>query len=108
MRAEWDESYFDAQQQDAAIYWVCFWIVGDIGESAMHDPHRITGAESVEEVLAWIAAEKGERSFELLVETVGHSETRDRGWVAYRELIRLAGDYRPEGSTFTVVFTSDR
>lgn len=98
MRTEWDESYFDAQQNDASIYWVCFWDGDDIALSARHDPQRITEASTIEEVLAWVHAEKGERRFELFVETTDHVETRESGWTAYRKLIRLAGDFRPGGT----------
>lgn len=106
MQADWDESYFEVQQQDASVYWVCFWTGDDVEQAARHDPQRITGADSVEEVLAWLAREKGERRFELFVETVDHAESRDDGWIAHRNLIRLAGDFRP-GSTLTT-FTMTR
>lgn len=102
MDAQWDESFFDAQQEDASIYWVCFWTGDDIEWSAQHDPQRVTGAESVEEVLAWISRERGERRFELFVETIDHAESRARGWESYRNLVRLAGDYRPSGVTVTI------
>ncbi|MFC9919809.1 hypothetical protein [Agromyces binzhouensis] len=78
MNAEWDESFFEAQQQDARAYWVCFWTGDDVEQAARHDPQRITGARSVEEVLAWLIREKGERHFELFVETLDHAETRSR------------------------------
>ena len=104
MQVEWDESYFDAQQQNASVYWVCFW-TGDDVEQAQHDPQRITGAESVEEVLAWLASEKGERRFELFVETVDHAESREQGWIARRKLVRLAGDFRPRSTSATFSFT---
>jgi hypothetical protein len=106
MRAEWDESYFEAQPEDAVVYWVCFWTGDDIERSAQHDPHRVTGVESVEEVIAWVHAEKGERYFELFVETDGNAETREHGWMPYRKLIRLAGDFTPGGTTVT--FTAMR
>ena len=102
MQAEWDESYFDAQQEDPSIYWVCFWTGDDVEVSAQHDPQRITGAESIEEVLEWLHREKGERGFELFVETADRVETREHGWTDYRKLIRLAGDFRPSGRTFTI------
>ena len=105
MQAEWDESYFAAQQQDASVYWVCFWTGDDVEQAAQHDPQRITGASSVEEVLAWLAREKGERRFELFVETVDQAESREHGWIAHRNLIRLAGDFRPEGTSLTFTFT---
>jgi hypothetical protein len=105
MQAEWDESYFEARQQDASVFWVCFWTGDDIEHAARHDPQRITGAGSVEEVLAWLLREKGERKFELFVETVDHAESREHGWTARGTLIRLAGDFRPSGSSFTVPFT---
>lgn len=94
MQAVWDESYFDGQQEDPSIYWVCLWTeTDDSGEQ--HDPQRITGAESVEEVLEWVHEVKGERGFELFVETADHSEARGHGWMDYRKLIRLAGDFTP-------------
>lgn len=105
MNAEWDESFLDAQQQDAHVYWVCFWTGDDVEQAARHDPQRITGARSVEEVLAWLIREKGERHFELFVETLDHAETRDSGWVARRNLVRLAGDFRPAGSSITISLT---
>jgi len=105
MRAEWDESYFDARPEDADIYWVCFWTGDDIERPAAHDPQCITGAESVEEVLAWVHAVKGERFFELFVETDGNSEMREHGWMPYRKRIRLAGDFRPAGATVTITVT---
>ncbi|MFG6504564.1 hypothetical protein [Microbacterium sp. P05] len=105
MRVEWDESYFEAKQQDASVYWVCFWTGDDVDQPTRHDPQRVTEAESVEEVLAWISAEKGERRFELFVETADHAESRESGWVSYRKLIRLAGDFHPGGTTVSVVLT---
>ena len=105
MRAEWDESYFDAQPEDAAVYWVCFWTGDDIERPAAYDPQRVTGAESVEEVLAWVHAVKGERFFELFVETDGNSQTREHGWMPYRKRIRLAGDFTPAGVTVTITAT---
>ena len=105
MRAEWDESYFEAQQQDASVYWVCFWTGDDVEQAAQHDPQRITGADSVEEVLAWLARERGERRFELFVETVGPTESREHGWITQRNLIRLAGDFRPGATTVTSTVT---
>lgn len=108
MRAEWDESFFDAQHQDASVYWVCFWTGDDIDHSAQHDPQRITGAESVEEILEWVHRVKGERYFELFVETTGHAESRAHGWVGFRRLIRLAGDFRPAGTTHTITLTATR
>ena len=104
MRAEWDESYFDAQQEDPSVYWVCFWTGDDIERPARHDPQRITGATSVEDVLAWVHAEKGERRFELFVETTNYAETRETGWTPYRNLIRLGGDFEPNGVTTTITF----
>ena len=106
MRAVWDESYFDAQQEDASIYWVCFWTGDDIEQAARHDPQRITGAASVEAILDWVKVEKGDRRFELFVETTDHAETRGRGWAACRKLIRLAGDFRPASTSVTVSFSS--
>ena len=97
MQAEWDESFFEAQQQDASVYWVCFWTGDDVEQAAQHDPQRITGADSVEVVLAWLARERGERRFELFVETVDP--------IAPRNLIRLAGDFRPRGISATITFT---
>jgi len=105
MKAEWDESYFEAQQQDASVYWVCFWTGDDVEQAVQHDPQRITGANSVEVVLAWLAREKGERRFELFVETVDHAESREQGWIVRRKLIRLAGDFRPRGTSVTFTLT---
>jgi hypothetical protein len=105
MRAVWDESYFEAAQQDASVYWVCFWTGDDVDQPARHDPQRVTGAGSVEEVLDWISAEKGERRFELFVETVDHAESQESGGTSYRNLIRLAGDFRPGGATVTISLT---
>lgn len=102
MRAEWDESYFDAQQEDASVYWICFWTGDDVEQAAQHDPQRITGAESVEEVLAWLHRERGARRFELFVETVSHTQSRELGWFPRPNLVRLAGDFRPTGARFTV------
>ncbi|WP_395244444.1 hypothetical protein ACGGZK_01175 [Agromyces sp. MMS24-K17] len=105
MQADWDESYFDAQRQDASTYWVCFWTGDDVEQAAQHDPHRITGAASVEEVLDWVHRERGERRFELFVETLDHAESRERGWVTERRLVRLAGDFRPAGVSVTIPLT---
>ncbi|TFC21864.1 hypothetical protein [Cryobacterium glucosi] len=105
VRVDWDESYFDAQQEEASIYWVCFWTGDDIEQPARHDPQRITGVTSIEEVLAWLHTTKGERRFELFVETRDHTDTRESRWISYRKLIRLAGDFQPAGSSVTVNFT---
>ncbi|MGO4783941.1 hypothetical protein [Cryobacterium sp. W22_MBD10_FK3] len=105
MKAEWDESFFDAQQEEASVYWVCFWTGDDIEQPARHDPPRITGVTSIEEVLTWLHTTKGERLFELFVETTDRTETRDLGWISYRNLIRLAGDFRPAGSSFSIGLT---
>ncbi len=106
MRAERDESLFEAdQQEDASVYWVCFWTGDDDLQAAQHDPQRITGADSVEEVLSWIGRELGDRRYELFVETVDYVESDDHGWIARRRVVRLAGDFRPRGSTFTVEIT---
>ena len=105
MEVEWDESFFDAQQEEPSIYWVCYWTGDDVERAAQHDPQRITGAESVEEVIAWLHAEKGERMFELFVETVGSPVTRGDGRIDYRNLIRLAGDFRPGGTIITIPLT---
>jgi hypothetical protein len=102
VEATWDESFFDAQQHDASIHWVCFWTGDDIEWSAQHDPQRVTGADSVEEVLVWISRERGERRFELFVETIDHVESRVRGWEPHPNLVRLAGDFRPGGVTVTI------
>lgn len=72
-----------------------FWTGDDIEQAGRHDPQRIAGGGSVEEVLAWLHREKGERRFELFVETFDHAESRELGWVAHRNLIRLAGDFVP-------------
>jgi hypothetical protein len=105
VRAEWDESYFDAQRENASVHWVCFWTGDDVERSARHDPQRITEAASIEEVLAWLHAELGERRFELFVETTDHAETRDFGWMPHRNLVRLAGNFQPSGTSTTVRFT---
>ncbi|SMH50986.1 hypothetical protein SAMN06295885_3645 [Rathayibacter oskolensis] len=107
MRADWDESFFDAQREDPSVYWVCFWTGDDIEQAAQHDPQRIEGAGSVEEVLEWLHSVKGERRFELFVETVGHAETRASGWTAHRTLVRLAGDFEPAGTTHTITLTAE-
>jgi hypothetical protein len=105
VRVEWDESFFDAQQEEASIYWVCFWTGDDIEQSARHDPQRITGATSIQEVLNWLHTTKGERRFELFVEIPEHTETSDLGKNFHRNLIRLAGDFRPAGSSITISLT---
>lgn len=107
MQAEWDESCFDAQQEDPSVYWVCFWTGDDTEHAALHDPQRITGAESVEEVIEWLHEVKGERRFELFVETVQRVETREYGWTEQRLLLRLAGDFEPRGTTVVVRLTAD-
>lgn len=108
MRAEWDESFFEADmKEDASVYWVCFWTGDDEAQAAQHDPQRVTGADSVEEVLAWIARERGDRRYELFTETVDHAESPDEGWTACRNLVRLAGDFRPAGSSVTIILTRE-
>jgi hypothetical protein len=102
MHTEWDESYFDALQENPSIYWVCFWTGDDIEQAARHDPQRITGADSVAEVLEWVHEVKEERRFELFVETADRVETTAQGWTDRRKLIRLAGDFTPGGTTFTL------
>ena len=104
MHAEWDELYFDAQREEPSIYWVCFWTGDDVEQAARHDPQRITGAGSVAEVLEWVHEVKEERRFELFVETTDHAESRAHGWTDRRKLIRLAGDFTPGGTTFTIAF----
>jgi hypothetical protein len=74
----------------------------DVDRPAAYDPQRVTGADSVEEVLAWVQAVKGERFFELFVETDGNSQTREHGWMPYRKRIRLAGDFTPARVTVTL------
>jgi hypothetical protein len=106
VEVRWDESFFQAQQQDASVYWVCFWTGDDIERSAQHDPQRVTGADSIEEVLAWISRERGERRFELFVEAIDHAGSRGRGCEPYRNLVRLAGDFRPGGVTVTIPLSS--
>ncbi|MBX0300751.1 hypothetical protein K2F54_12285 [Cryobacterium sp. 1639] len=96
MKVEWDESFFDAHQEEASVYWVCFWTGDDIEQPARHDPQRITGATSIEEVLTWLHTTKGERLFELFVEIADHNATSD---------VRLAGDFRPGGTSFTISLT---
>lgn len=105
MKASWDESFFDAQREEPTTYWVCFWTSNDDDVAVQHDPQRITGADSVEDVLAWVHNTKGDRGFELFVENSSHSESRDHGWMAFRKLIRLAGNYRPPGTTVTMSAT---
>ncbi|MCI9858332.1 phosphoribosylformylglycinamidine synthase subunit PurS [Microbacterium proteolyticum] len=107
MHAEWDESYFDARREDPSIFWVCFWTGDDVGEAARHDPQRITGAESVAEVLDWVSEVREGRRFELFVETEDRAETSAHGRADYRKLIRLAGDFTPKGSTFTVALHAE-
>lgn len=104
MDAEWDESFFEAGQEQASIYWVCFWTGDDIERAAQHDPQRITGAGSVDEVLAWVSRERGQRRFELFVETADDAPSRSREWTPRRRLIRLAGDFRPAAVTVTIPF----
>ncbi|RFA13860.1 hypothetical protein B7R22_11430 [Subtercola boreus] len=94
MKAEWDESFFERVQVDAAVYWVCFW-THVVNSSERHDPTRIDGADSVEEVLAWIDANVGTRSYELFVEVADRVQTVDHGRVDAKKLVRLAGDIRP-------------
>ncbi|KQP00320.1 hypothetical protein [Leifsonia sp. Leaf264] len=105
MQVEWDETYFEAQQQDAKVYWVCFWTGDDVEQSAQHDPQRITGAHSVEEVLTWLSRVRGERRYELFVEIGDHAKSRDQGWATQRKLIRLAGDFRPRVTSVTITMT---
>lgn len=108
MQAEWDESFLEADmREDASVYWVCFWTGDDEVHAAQHDPQRITGAESVEEVLTWITQVRGDRRYELFVETVDHAESPDHGWTACRDLVRLAGDFRPEVSSVTIALTRE-
>ncbi|PPF25707.1 MULTISPECIES: hypothetical protein [unclassified Rathayibacter] len=107
MRAEWNEAFFDAQREEPLTYWVCFWIGADDELAVTHDPQRITDADSVEEVLAWIHDTKGDRDFELFVETLNHTETREHGWMPARNLIHLAGNYRPPGTTSTLSASSE-
>lgn len=76
-----------------------------LNRAARHDPQRITGAASIEEILGWVQVEKDERRFALLVETTDHAETRGRGWTARRKLIRLAGDFRPAANSVALIFT---
>jgi len=102
MQAEWDESFFEAPSEDASVYWVCFWTGDDVETSAQHDPQRVTDAGSVEEVLAWVSRERGERRFELFVETVDYAESRDVGWAPHRKLVRLAGNFRPARTEVTI------
>ncbi len=106
MQAEWDESFFDVgQREDASLYWVCFWNGDDIEHPAQHDPHRVTGARSVEEVLEWVHRTKGDRRFELFVEMADHAESPEDGWVVIRNLVRLAGDFHPAASEVTIPLT---
>jgi hypothetical protein len=105
VKVEWDESYLDAQQEEASVYWVCFWTGDDIEQAARHDPQRITGATSIEEVLTWLHTTKGKRRFELFVELPDQTEARHLDRNSYRSLIRLAGDFRPGGTSFTTSLT---
>ncbi|MCR2763341.1 hypothetical protein NQ152_07435 [Microbacterium sp. zg.B48] len=102
MQSERDESFFEAQPEDAFVYWVCFWTGDDVETPAQHDPQRVSDADSVEEVLAWISRERGERGFELFVETVEYAESRDVGSTPHRKLVRLAGHFRPAGTQVTI------
>ncbi|WP_285135537.1 hypothetical protein [Microbacterium sp. lyk4-40-TSB-66] len=107
MHSEWDESYFDAPREDPSIYWVCFWTGDDIEEAARHDPQRITGADSVVQVLEWVYEVKEERRFELFVETAERVGTSAHGSSDRRTLIRLAGDFTSGGTTCTTALYAE-
>ena len=46
--------------------------------------------------------EKGERRFELFVDTTDHAESRDFGWSSRRKLVRLAADFPSTGTSITI------
>lgn len=107
MNINWDESFFGHGQVDSPTYWVCFWTAVD-GSSARHDPVRVEGAGSVGEVIEWIDATRGSRRYELFVEADDRAETRESGWVDRKQLLRLAGDFRPASTVVaTWLFTKD-
>ncbi|MBM3714637.1 MAG: hypothetical protein FJW64_02690 [Actinobacteria bacterium] len=93
------------QREDASTYWVCFWTGDDVEQPASHDPRRITGAESVAEVLAWVQEVREERRFELFVETTERAETRMHGRTDDRRPVRLTGDFTPRGVTSTITLS---
>ncbi|MCS5718800.1 hypothetical protein N1027_11710 [Herbiconiux sp. CPCC 205763] len=107
MDISWDESFFSHGQIEMPTYWVCFWTAVE-GSSAMHDPVKVEGAESVNEVIEWIHATRGSRGYELFVEANDRVETRDSGWVDRKQFVRLAGDFRPASTVVaTWLFTKD-
>lgn len=106
MKTGWDESYIGMQREDASTYWVWFWTGDDVEEPASHDPRRITGAESVAEVLAWVQEVREGRRFELFVETTERAETRTHGRTDYRRLVRLASDFTPRGVSSTITLST--
>jgi hypothetical protein len=103
MDINWDESFFEHSQIEAPTYWVCFW-TEVAGSSAIHDPVRITGAQSVDEVNEWIQQTLGSRGYELFVEANDRAESRESGLVDRKQLVRLAGNFRP-ASTVIAAFT---
>jgi hypothetical protein len=97
----WDESFFDHGRVEEPIYWVCFWTEAQ-DSTAMHDPVRIDGAGSVNEVLAWVRETLGSRGYELFVEANDHAESREQGWVDRKQLVRLSGNYRPPSTVVAI------
>lgn len=102
MYINWDESFFEHRQLQEPPYWVCFWTEAD-GSSAMHDPVRVEGATSVDEVIKWIDKTLGSRSYELFVEANDRVESRDSGWIDGKQLIRLVGNFQPESNGDTTL-----
>jgi hypothetical protein len=107
MNVVWDESFFEHGQVEDPIYWVCFWTKAQ-DSTAMHDPVRIDGAESVNEVLAWVNETLGSRGYELFVEASDRVESSELGWVDRKQLVRLAGNFRPPSTVVaTFLFKND-
>ncbi len=107
MNITWDESFFAYNQIEMPAYWVCFWTEVE-GSTAMHDPVRIEGAESVGEVIKWINETIGPRSYELFVEAEDRAESRESGWFDRKQLVRFAGNFRPASTVVTTfLFTKD-
>lgn len=97
MNISWDESFFEHGQIEEPTYWVCFWTQVD-GSTAMHDPVRVEGVKSVDEVIKWIDESLGSRSYELFVEANDRVESGESGWIDRKQLVRLAGNFRPESA----------
>jgi hypothetical protein len=100
-----DESFFEYNQIEMPTYWVCFWTEVE-GSTAMHDPVRVEGAESVGEVIKWINETRGSRSYELFAEAEDRAESREFGWVDRKQLVRLAGDFRPASTVVTILLST--